>query len=139
LVAVRTKIDLNWKRVMRLESLDELAEVLFPGNRRHQRVFLAVFVELKYAEQGFMPSLALLCHRCGFSERTLEIVRAKMHRLGLIERVSRFSPAHGHRDGWVLSTRFERALRHLDAAAARLAEPGDARRERIERELHRFV
>jgi hypothetical protein len=36
-----------------------------------------------------------------------------MRRLGLIDRVSRFNAGYGHREGWVLSTRFERGLRQL--------------------------
>ena len=52
-----TKIDLNHNRVARIQDLDELATVLFPGNRNHQRCFLAVWVELKWAPDQFLPTL----------------------------------------------------------------------------------
>ena len=52
-----TKIDVNHSRIARVQDLDELAGVLFPGNRHHQRIFLAVFVELKWAEGQFLEAL----------------------------------------------------------------------------------
>jgi len=39
--------------------LDELAALLFPGSRDQQKVFLAIFIELKYAKNQFMPYLRL--------------------------------------------------------------------------------
>ena len=33
--------------------------------------------------------------------------------MGLIDHVSRFNAKHGYREGWVLSTRFDRSLRQL--------------------------
>jgi len=55
-----TKIDLNHNKIGRIHGLDELAGVLFPGNNNHQKIFLAIFIELKYAPQQFM----ILLHAC---------------------------------------------------------------------------
>jgi len=92
---------------------DDLARVLFPGNRNHQRVFLIMFVELKHAEGKFLGSFREVCSEHGTSPRMLETVRAKCRRLGLIDHVSRFNSRHGYREGWVFSTRFQRSLVHL--------------------------
>ena len=80
-----TKIEFNCNKIARIQGLDELAQLLFPGNRSHQRVFLAIFIELKYAPGQFLPHLSSLCDRYGFSPRMLETVRSKMRRLGIID------------------------------------------------------
>jgi len=43
----------------------------------------------------------------------LERVRAKMRRMGMIDHVSRFNAKRGYREGWILSTRFEKSLGQL--------------------------
>ncbi len=96
-----------------MEGLDDLARILFPGNKNQQRVFLAVFVELKWAPEQFLPALDFLAQKHGFSPRILETVRAKMRRLGMIDHVSRFNKKHGYREGWVFSRRYIRSLRIL--------------------------
>jgi len=118
-----TKIDVNHSRIARVQDLDELAGVLFPGNRHHQRIFLAVFVELKWAEGQFLEALEPVADKYGITRRSLETVRAKMRRLGLIDHVSRFGQKHGYREGWVFSNKFGKALR-------RLAELSESMRER---------
>ena len=60
-----------------------------------------------------VPNLAIPAEKHGVSRRTLERVRAKMRRMGLIDHVSRFNVEWGYREGWVLSGRFERSLRTL--------------------------
>ncbi len=45
-----TKIDLNHNKSARIQGVDELAGSLFPGNRNHQKIFLAIFIELKNAD-----------------------------------------------------------------------------------------
>jgi hypothetical protein len=64
-----TKIDLNYSKIGRMQALDEIAGVLFPGNNNHQKVFLAIFIELKYAPQQFLASLTLLCEKYDFTPR----------------------------------------------------------------------
>ena len=118
-----TKIELNHSRIARVQDLDELTGVLFPGNRHHQRIFLAVFVELKWAEGQFLEVLEPVADKYGISRRSLETVRAKMRRMGLIDHVSRFGQKHGYREGWIFSNKFGNALR-------RLAELSESMRER---------
>ena len=133
------KIDVNYSRIARIQDLDELAVVLFPGNKNHQRCFLAVFVELKWAEDQFLPALEPVADKHGISRRTLETVRAKMRRLGLIDHVSRFNKRHGYREGWVFSNRFTQALIALASLTKSLRERKGPSQEQKERELHRYI
>ncbi len=134
-----TKIDLNSNKLARMEGLDDLARVLFPGNRNQQRVFLAIFVELKWAPGQFVSALESVADRHGISRRTLETVRAKMRRLGIIEHVSRFNKRHGYREGWVFSRRLERTLVNFSEAVARLRQPGAPQQERKDRGVHNYL
>ena len=110
---VSTKIEANHNKIYRTECLDELATVLFPGNKNHQKIFISIFVELKWAEDQFLSTLEPVADKYGYSRRVLEAVRAKMRRLGLIDHVSRFNKKYGYREGWVFSNRFSRALSNL--------------------------
>ena len=134
-----TKIDLNHSKITRFEDLDELAKVLFPGNRNHQRCFLAIFVELKWAPDQFLPTLEPIAEKQNISGRTLETVRAKMRRLGLIDHVSRFNQRHGYREGWVFSKRFERSLEQLARLAERLKAPREPSQKDKDRDAHRYL
>lgn len=82
-----TKIEINHNKIARIQGLDELAALLFPGKRNHQRVFVAICIELKYVPGEFLPVLTPLCDKYGFSPRILETVRSKMRRMGIIEHV----------------------------------------------------
>lgn len=95
----RTKIEFNAKKIDRIQGLDELATMFFPGNVNHQKVFLAIFVEIKYSKELFIPYLQPLCDKYGLSSRMLETMRSKAVRLGLIEHISRLSKKLGYRDG----------------------------------------
>jgi hypothetical protein len=108
-----TKVNLGFNRIERLRDLDELARLLFPGNRNHQKIFLAIFLELKYAEGGYLPKVTFVSKKYDVSRRSLQRVRSKTRKLGLIDHVSRFSQKLGYREGWILSTRFERSLEKL--------------------------
>ena len=108
-----TKIELNHNKIARIQGLDELAKAFFPGNRNHQKVFLAIFIELKFAPQEFLPNLATLCTKYNFTPRTLETVRSKMRRMGIIDHVSRFNRTYGYREGWVFSNRLSNSLIRL--------------------------
>ena len=134
-----TKIEFNAKKIDRIQAVDELAVPLFPGNRRHQRVFLAIFIEIKYADRGFLPCLKELCDKYEFSPRMLETVRSKMRRLGLIDHVSKFRKTHGYKDGWVLSTRFSHSLTRLAGLAKYFKERNDPLQERKERDLFTYL
>ena len=134
-----TKIDVNHSRIARVQDLDELAGVLFPGNRHHQRIFLAVFVELKWAEGQFLEVLEPVADKYGISRRSLETVRAKMRRLGLIDHVSRFGQKHGYREGWVFSNKFGTALRKLADLAESLRERRGHAGERKDRDSLTYI
>lgn len=134
-----TKIDLNCSRIVRIRDLDELAEVLFPNNKLHQKTFLAVYVELKWAKDQFLPALKPIAARHGISRRTLETVRAKMRRLGLIDHVSRFNQKHGYREGWIMSPRFGNSLRRLANLIEDLRDQRGSRQEAKDRQLLNYL
>jgi hypothetical protein len=136
---VSTKIDVNYNRVARTETLDEMARLLFPGSRNHRKIFLAVFVELKWAEGQFLPALEPIADKHGLSHRSLETVRAKMRRMGIIDHVSRFSKRHGCREGWVFSNRFPNALNQMADLTKRLREPKDPSQEQKDRDCLFYV
>jgi len=119
---VSTKIEISHSRIARTEDIDELATLLFPGNKNHQRVFAAIFVELKWSEGQFLSALEPVADKYGLSPRVLETVRAKMRRMGLIDHVSRFNKRHGYREGWVFSNKFPKALIQLAQLTTRLRE-----------------
>jgi hypothetical protein len=108
-----TKVELSYNKIARIHDLDELAQLLFPGNRNHQKIFLAIFIDLKYAPEQFLPSLVPLCNKYGISPRMMETVRSKLRRMGIIDHVSRFNKTYGYREGWVFSNRFNRSLSRL--------------------------
>ncbi|MCH7756739.1 hypothetical protein IIC45_01495, partial [Patescibacteria group bacterium] len=130
-----TKVDLNHNKVRRAHDLDELAAILFPGNWKHQIVFLAIFVELKWAENQFLPTLDPITDKHGVSRRTLETVRAKMRRLGLIDHVSRFNKKHGYREGWIFSNRFANSLKTLATVYDSIRDARGNLQERKDRDL----
>lgn len=136
---MNAKVELGHNRIARIRDLAELAEVLFPGNGTHQRVFLAIVVELKYADDQFLPSLACVPEKYDVSCRVLELVRAKMRRLGLIDHVSRFNRRHGYREGWVFSNRFQGSLLRLGEAWQGFSAVGDARQEGKDRDLFKYL
>lgn len=135
----RTKIEFNAKKIDRIQGLDEFAALLFPGNRNHQKVFLAIFVEIKYSKELFVPYLQPLCDKYGFSSRILETVRSKAVRLGLIEHISRLNKKLGYRDGWVFSSRFSRSLVRLSELLQDLKDRKDSLQERKDRDLIRYL
>ena len=135
----RTKIEFNSNKINRIQGLDELAALLFPGNRAQQKIFLAIFIEVKYAKGEFVPFLKPLCDKYGFSPRMLETVRSKMRRLGLIDHVCRFSKSHGYKEGWVFSSRFNHALTRLVELTKGFRERRDVLREYKDRDLFRYL
>jgi len=135
----RTKIDLGFNKIARIHDLDELAGVLFPQNKNHQRVFLAIYVELKWADGQFLPALEPIVDRYEFSRRVMETVRAKMRRLGIIDHVSRFNKKHGCREGWVLSGRFQQSLGKLANLVTALKECRGGAQEEKDRRAWQFL
>ena len=135
----RTKIEFNAKKIDRIQALDELAALLFPGNRNHQKVFLAIFIEIKYSKEQFIPYLQPLCNKYGFSPRMLETVRGKAVRLGLIEHISRLNKRLGYRDGWGFSSRFSRSLARLAELVQGFRDRKDSLQESKDRDLFRYL
>ena len=116
-----------------------MAKVMFPGNKNHQKIFLAVFIELKYASDQFLPNLSPLCDKYAFSPRMLETVRSKMRRMGIIDHVSRFNKRYGYREGWIFSGRFSRTLNWLISLVQDLRERKDGLQEQKDRDVFRYL
>ena len=134
-----TKIELNHNKIARIHGLDEFARILFPNNHNHQKIFLAIFIELKYAPNQFLPNLSPLCEKYRFSPRMLETVRSKMRRMGLIDHVSRFNQRYGHREGWVFSMRFDKTLERLSVLMGSFRTRIDALQKKKDRDLFRYI
>lgn len=124
-MAARTKIEISPALVRGIAGLDDLARIFFPDNRNHRRAFVAIWLGIKYADVQFLPSSADLTTRYSISQRTVEIVRAKMKKIGLIKRVSHFSPAYGNQSGWVFCHRFRHAVSALSEATKNATEATD--------------
>ena len=138
-MGTRTKIEIGFNQINRINGLDSIAKLLFPNNKNHQKIFLAIFIELKYADGEFLSSLKPLCEKYGFSHRMLETVRSKMRRMGIIYHVSRFNKAHGYREGWVFSSRFAIALNRLAGLIQKCRERKDVLQERKDRDLFMYI
>lgn len=134
-----TKIEFSWNKIARIKDLDELAALLFQGSRDQQKVFLVIFIELKYTRGQFIPYLRPLCEKYDFTPRILETVRSKMRRMGIIDHVSRFNKSHGYREGWVFSSRFSHSLARLAELTRDFKEGKNPLQERKDRDLFRYL
>ena len=134
-----TKIELNHNKIARIQGLDELAGILFPGNKSHQRIFLAIFIEIKYAPQQFLPLLSPLCEKYGFTPRMLETVRSKIRRMGIIDHTSRFNKAFGYREGWIFSNRFPHTLARLSELLKGFKERKDTLQKQKDLDLFQYI
>jgi hypothetical protein len=134
-----TKIEFNCNKIQRIQGLDELAALLFPGNRAQQNIFIAIFIEIKYTKGEFVPFLKPLCDKYDFSPRMLDTVRSKMRRLGLIDHCCRFNKAHGYCEGWVFSSRFDNALKRLSNLTKDFRDRKDVLQERKDRDLFKYL
>lgn len=106
-----SKIDFRHRRVHDLDDLCDFLEVFFPGNRNQQHAAGRILLLLKEAWPDVVASFASLEREHGISRRTLQRTRAKLSRLGLIERLGR--PGQGTVTGWRLSGRMSTSLRRL--------------------------
>jgi hypothetical protein len=113
-----TKIEFSFNKINRMSDLADLAEMLFPSNRNQQYAFALIWLLLKWADHNLVPNLSGMSEKHSVSRRTLERVRAKMRRMGLIDHVSRFNAKHGYKEGWVFASRFEHGLRQMAAKVA---------------------
>jgi len=136
---ISIKIEFSFNKISRIESLDELTILLFPNNKNHQKLFLAIYIELKYAEYQFLSSFDWIADDYKLSKRVLETVRAKMRRLGLIDHVSRFNKRFGYREGWVFSNRFASSCTRLVELANKLKTIKDSKQEAKDRDLINYL
>lgn len=133
-MAEPTKIAFRHRRVRELQDVTDLVEIFFPGNRNQQHAAARILIELKSAE-GLVPTMAHLEREHGISRRTLQRTRAKLARLGLIERISRFNTRYGGAEGWRLSTRMSSSLRALADTLDRWRQDHSPRRVEKDRRL----
>ncbi len=139
-IETRTKIELSPALIRRVSGLDDLARIFFPDNPRHKRAFISLWLEVKYSDGQFLSSCKHIPARYDITQRILEIVRAKMKRLGLIRRVSHYSPEFGHRSGWTFSPRFRSALQQMSSLIQdATVSTGDSRDERKDRDALLYV
>ena len=127
-----TKIDWTFNRIARLQDLADLAALLFPNNANLQHAFICLWLAIKWSPHRIVPNFDALAKEHGISRRTLQRVRAKMRRMGLIDHVSRFNKAYGCREGWILSARFERGLRQMSQCLQALKDTRQASRKKEE-------
>ena len=107
-----SKISFAARKIREVSDITDLVEMLFPGNRNQQHAAGRILLALKAATQP-VPSLSYLEDRYGISRRTLQRTRAKLSRLGMIERISWMNSRYGGQEGWKLSSRMGTALRGL--------------------------
>ena len=107
-----TKIGFRYRRIGQIEDLTDLVAMLFPGNKNQQHAAARILMALRAARRP-IPTLADLECRFSISRRTLQRVRAKLARLGLIEHVTWMNSRYGGQEGWRFSNRTSNALRAL--------------------------
>jgi DNA-binding transcriptional ArsR family regulator len=107
-----TKIDFRARSVSRITDITDLVGMLFPGNQNQQYAAAQILLLLKGKAEP-VNSLSELEERYSISRRTLQRSRAKLTRLGLIDRVSWMNARFGGREGWLLSSRMSSGLRRL--------------------------
>ena len=107
-----SKISFAARKIREVSDITDLVEMLFPGNRNQQHAAGRILLALKAATQP-VPSLSYLEDRYEISRRTLQRTRAKLSRLGLIERISWMNSRYGGQEGWRLASRMSTALRGL--------------------------
>ena len=107
-----TKINFRYRHINQIQDVTDLVDVLFPNNRNQQYAAARILLELKSA-QHIVPNLIYVQSKYGVSRRTLQRVRAKLSRLGLIEYLSWMNSRYGGQEGWKLSSRMSTTLRQL--------------------------
>jgi hypothetical protein len=107
-----TKIEFRYRRIGQLDDITDMVAMLFPSNKNHQHAAARILMILRGQPQP-VASLSPLETKHGISRRTLQRVRAKLSRLGLIEHVTWMNRRHAGKTGWLISTRMSRTLRQL--------------------------
>jgi len=112
LMAESTKIEFRHRRIQDIDDITDLVAMLFPGNRNQQHAAARILLELRSCDH-LLPDMAYMESRYDISRRTLQRARAKLNRLGLIERIGFLNRRFQGQAGWRLSRRFSSSLRHL--------------------------
>ena len=132
------KIDFRHARIRKIGDVVDMVEMLFPGNRNRQHAAARVLLALK-AARGPVSSLSELERSYCISSRTLERTRAKLARLGLIERVTWMNSRYGGREGWKVSGRMSAGLRRLADRIDQWRQETDPERTRKEQILAQLL
>ena len=138
-MGTRTKIEIGFNKINRINGLDDIARMFFPHNKNHQKVFLALFIELKYAENCFLSNFSFICDKYEISYRLLEIVRARCRKMGLFDHVSKFNPKYGYCEGWVFSKKFSNSLQKLGSVYNFHIENKSANQEQKDRDCFHYI
>ena len=133
-----TKIDFRHGRARKISDVVDLVEILFPCNRNQQHAAARILLALKAVAEP-MSSLSELERVHSISRRTLQRTRAKLARLGLIERVSWMNSRYGGREGWKLSSRMSAGLRRLADRIDQWRQETDSERRRKEEVLAQLL
>lgn len=127
-MAEGTKIEFRHRRIQGVEDVTDLVEILFPGNRNQQHAAARILIELR-GRDDLLPDMAFLEAKFDISRRTLQRARAKLNRLGLIERIGFLNLRHHGQTGWRLSKRFSSSMRRLAGKWESWSDSYDLRRE----------
>jgi len=132
-MSARPKIVFDHRKARAIDDVTDLVDLLFPGNRRQQYAAARILMRLK-TSAGVPIPLGGTGREHGISRRILERTRAKLARLGLIDRVTWMNSRFGGRQGWKLSGRMSAGLRALaqeiDTWRSR-NEPQEVRKEEM--------
>ena len=107
-----TRIAFGHRAVKKVEDVTDLVAIILPGNRNQQHAAARILLALRACDE-VMPAFTELERQHGLSRRTVERTRAKLARLGLIERVTWMNSRYGGQSGWRLSGRMSSSLRRL--------------------------
>lgn len=107
------KLKFDWRKINKINDFDLLAEILFPNNKLHRKIFLCIIIEMKWYPENIVEDLEFIREKYDFSIRSFQRCRAKVRNAGIIEFVSRFSSKNGFNSGWCLSSRFINSLSKL--------------------------
>jgi len=126
-----TKINFRYRKVRDIDDVTDLAVILFPGNRNQQHAAARILLALKETKD-LLKSFRDIEEKFCISRRTIERTRAKLARLGLIERINWMNRRYDGRQGWKISGKMSTALRYL---AERIDQwRNDTRPENLEKE-----
>jgi hypothetical protein len=114
-----------------IAGLEDLARIIIPDNPAHRKAFVVLWIEIKYAENQFLPSRVDVGRKYGLSRRILDEVRAKLKKMGALKRISHFNPTYGNQSGWTFATRLDSALASLAGSLKTHRVPASRPQDRL--------